>query len=277
MMFDRILRDQSWIVNTDIPWKHLGKDLSETKVALITTAGVYPWKATKHFNLADDNGDGSFREIRRGVSQEELRVSHKWVDLKDSAALDFNCIFPLDRLAEMERDKRISTMAEVHYSVMGEVKSCSELVEETVPKIVKQLQKFLVDLVILSPVGPLGHQTAGQMARAIEDEEISTVMVGCLRSICENVKPPRTVLVRFPFGQLFGAAFDHATQREVLNECLIHAKSIREPGEIAELGLRWRDSFTNALQARPDLVRMMRDASQAGEPTEKKKIAADAF
>jgi D-proline reductase (dithiol) PrdB len=265
-MENRYLRDYEWIINSDIPWKHLAKQVTESKVALITSAGIYNWKTQKHFNLADDNGDCSFREIKKTNTQEETRVSCREMDLNGSVALDYNCIFPLDRLVEMEKEKRVSSASELHFSVMGEIKNPKEFIEDAVPKIVRQLQKFLVDVVIISAVGPLSHQTAGVMARMIEEAEISTIVVGGLKTVFQNVKPPRTLLVRFPFGQFFGAPFDTATQKEILNECLVHVKSIREPGEIAELGYQWHDSFKNALQKKPDLRELiLKDNARSAE------------
>lgn len=276
-MYERLLRDYQWAVNSDIPWKHLGKDISEAKVALLTTAGLYQHKLQKHFNLADENGDSSFREIKKGILQEEIRVSHRFIDLRASAGVDFNCVFPLDRLVEMEKEKRISSVSEMHFSLMGEIRDPAEVISNSVSKIIKQLQKFMVDVVIVSPVGPWGHQVAALAARSIEDAEISTVLISSLKTVCQNVRPPRTVLVRFPFGQPFGAPFDHETQREILNECLIHVKSIREPGEIAELGNRWKDSFRSAMANKPDLLKVMSETSGTLETAEKRKIAADRF
>lgn len=256
-MDTRFLRDYSWIVNNDAPWKHLSKSLSEAKVALITTAGLYNWKQTKHYNLGDDNGDPSYREIKKETTQEDIRVSHKDIELKNGPGLDYNCIFPLDRLLEMEKEKRISSASEVHFSVMGEIKDPKGFIDDTVPRMIKSLQKFLVDAVIISAVGPLSHQTAGLMAREIEEAGISTIVIGSLRSVLKNVMPPRTVLVRFPFGQVFGAPFDTASQKEILTECLIHIKSIKEPGEIAEFGFRWQDSFKKALSLKPNLLSLI--------------------
>ncbi len=273
----RFLRDYSWIVNKDAPWKHLSKTLNESKVALITTAGLYNFKVTKHYNLADENGDSSFREIKKETTSAEIRVSHKDIELKSGAGLDPNCIFPLDRLLELEKEKKISSASEVHFSVMGEIKDPKSFLDNTVPKVIKQLQKFLVDAVIISAVGPLSHQTAGLLAREIEEAGITTIVVGSLKSVLKNVKPPRTVLVRFPFGQVFGAPFDPASQKDILMECLIHIKSIKEPGEIAEFAFRWQDSVKRAMANKPDLISLMQSPGRDTDTFEKNKISADQF
>lgn len=252
-MEERLFKNYEWIVQKDAPWKSLGKDISEAKVALLTTGGLYQWKSAKHFNLADEAGDPSFREIKKSVLQEDVRVSHRYLDMQNGAGLDFNCLLPLDALTDLEREKRISAACETHFAVMGEVKDPTPILTESVPKIAKLLKKFLVDVVIVSAAGPWSHQTGAMIARELEEEEFSTVFVSSLRSVSVNVKPPRTILVRFPFGQPFGAPYDRQTQKDVLSECLVHVKSIREPGEIAEISLSWRDTFAKAMREHPEL------------------------
>ena len=273
-----LAKDYPWIVNSDIPWKSLSKDIADAKVVLITTAGLYQWKTQKHFNLAAENGDSSFRELKRPIEGTESRYSHKSQEWLRPAMLDMNCTFPIDRLMDLTRERRIGSVSESHFSVMGEITNPSELIDDSIPKLIKLVQKYLIDIAIICPVGPLDHQTGGLIARALEDEGICTVMIGSIKSICENIKPPRTVLVRFPFGQLFGAPFDISTQKEVLAECLIHIKSIREPGEIAPLNLNWRTSIARSLEAKPNLFQLLnQNPERIKEPADKKKISADKF
>lgn len=264
-MEERLFKNYEWQTFADAPWKHLSKDISESKVALLTTGGIYNWKATKHFNLADENGDPTFREIKKNVSQEDIRIAHRHVELKASVALDVNCLFPIDLLLEMEKERKISAVSESHFSLMGEVKDPGPILDESVPKIIKQLNKFMVDVVIVSAVGPWSHQTAALIARELEEAEICTIMISCMRTVSANIKPPRTVLVRFPFGQPFGAPFDRETHKEILAECLVHVKSIREPGEIAELGLRWRDTFAKGLREYPQLRSVVMGSAESDE------------
>lgn len=272
------LKDYPWIVSSDVPWKSLSKDISEAKVVLITTSGLYQWQTQKHFNLAEEGGDASFRELKRPIEQTESRYSHKSQEWLRPALLDMNCTFPIDRLMDLTRERRIGSVSESHFSVMGEIENPQELIDDTATKLVKLLQKYLIDIAIICPVGPLDHQTGGIIARELEEEGICTVMVASLRSVCENIKPPRTVLVRFPFGQVFGAPFDITTQKEVLAECLIHIKSIREPGEIAPLNLTWQSSVERALKSRPNLFQLLsQNPEKTREPLDKKKISADKF
>ncbi len=277
-MATSIPKDYPWRLHQDVPWKSLSKDIADSKVVLISTAGIYQWKSQKHFNLADENGDISFRELKRPITQAEIRFSHRSQEYLRPALLDFNCTFPMDRLMDLTREQRVGSVSESHFSVMGEIRDPSEFMDDTLPKLIKQVQKYLADVAIICPAGPLDHQTGALIARALEEEGVSTVMVSAIKTISEIVKPPRTVLVRFPFGQLFGAPFDISTQKEILAECLIHVKSIREPGEIAVLNLSWRQSVEKALALRPNLFQLLsQNPDRSKDGTEKKKIAADKF
>lgn len=272
------LQEYPWRVSNDVPWKNLSKDIAEAKVILITTSGLYQWKVQKHFNLGDENGDSSFRELKRPIEQAEIRFSHKSQTVLRPAMLDMNCVFPIERLMDLARERRVGSVSESHISVMGEIRDPKILINDTIPKVIKILQKYLVDIAVICPVGPLDHQSAGILARALEEEGFCTIMVASLKSVCENIKPPRTVLVRFPFGQIFGAPFDVVTQKEVLAECLIHIKSIREPGEIAQLDLKWNESIQRALSAKPNLFQLLSQTPEKMKDGDgKKKIAASEF
>jgi hypothetical protein len=72
------------------------------------------------------------------------------------------------------------------------------------------------------------------VARAIENLGIPTVSLGILRGHMLRVKPPRTLLTRFPRGQTTGPAGDLATQRAVVSAALDLLVEAREGGEIRE-------------------------------------------
>ncbi len=80
----------------------------------------------------------------------------------------------------------------------------------------------------------------GLIQREIEKEGIPTTGVSIVRKYTENVKPPRTVFLRWPFGHPLGEAFNKAQQRVVIAESLRALYTIREPGTIVDLPYRWR-------------------------------------
>lgn len=79
----------------------------------------------------------------------------------------------------------------------------------------------------------------GLIARAIEEQVISTVCIIMSREIAEAVKPPRALHVRFPYGAPLGPAGHGDFQREVIRQALdvlVHADT---PGTIVEATVEW--------------------------------------
>lgn len=60
----------------------------------------------------------------------------------------------------------------------------------------------------------------GLVGRAIEEAGVPTVSLANMRGPVERVKPPRTLLTRFPMGQTAGPSGNADTQRAVLRGAL---------------------------------------------------------
>ena len=80
----------------------------------------------------------------------------------------------------------------------------------------------------------------GLIARILEEAGISTVCLSMRREVAENVKPPRTLFVKFPFGAPLGPAGNVATQRELIIEALEVLISATEPGTIIDSTRSWK-------------------------------------
>jgi hypothetical protein len=74
----------------------------------------------------------------------------------------------------------------------------------------------------------------------VEKAGIPTVGISIVRKISENVKPPRTVFLPWPFGHPLGEPFNVAQQRTVLVDALSALCSITAPGTIIDLPYPWR-------------------------------------
>lgn len=61
-----------------------------------------------------------------------------------------------------------------------------------------------------------------------------------MRKFTENVKPPRTVFLKWPYGHPLGEANNTHQQMAVINEALSAMLTITEPGAIIDLPFRWR-------------------------------------
>ena len=64
------------------------------------------------------------------------------------------------------------------------------------------------------------NQTAALIARSLEENQISTVMISLLKEVTEKARPPRVLEVPFDFGHPLGQPNDKALQRAVLNSSL---------------------------------------------------------
>ena len=112
------------------PWAPLAKPLSECRLALLSAGGLYV--------EGDDplGPDGPSQEeaipriqeflrgapilsvIPRNVEPEKIRVRHPGYDIR-GALKDYNVVFPLDRLRELEVEGVIGELAEENYSFVG--------------------------------------------------------------------------------------------------------------------------------------------------------------
>lgn len=80
----------------------------------------------------------------------------------------------------------------------------------------------------------------GLVQRAIEAAGITTIGVTIVREYTEQVKPPRSVFLRWPFGHPFGEPFQRAQQRAVLQGMFRALETIDTPGTIIDLPFRWK-------------------------------------
>jgi D-proline reductase (dithiol) PrdB len=80
----------------------------------------------------------------------------------------------------------------------------------------------------------------GLIQRAIEQAGIPTVGISILREVTEQVRPPRTIFLRYPFGHPLGEPFNAAQQRTILLDALRALETIDGPGTILEPGYVWR-------------------------------------
>ena len=80
----------------------------------------------------------------------------------------------------------------------------------------------------------------GLIARVLEEAGIATVCIIMRREVAQNVMPPRTVFVKFPFGAPLGSAGDADAQRGVILEALAVLTSTTEPGTIVDSPRAWK-------------------------------------
>jgi D-proline reductase (dithiol) PrdB len=200
------------------PGTHLQKPLSEARVALITTAGLY-LPGQKPFDQSFRHDDCSFREIPAGTTVAELQIGQS-SDAFDHRGIeaDRNLALPIDRLRELIAAGIVGGTAPRHFSIMGSIIAPARLISESGPEIAHLLHEDNVDAVLLAPVCPFCHQAAGLLQSIIEKSGIATVSISLLLDVTGHLEPPRVLVVDRPLGYPLGEPNHPDLQKRIMQD-----------------------------------------------------------
>jgi D-proline reductase (dithiol) PrdB len=198
------------------PGAVLTKPLSQARIALITTAGFY-LPDQQPFDQSYRHDDCSYRDIPWGTQVDLLQIGQS-SDAFDHAGIeaDRNLTLPLDRLRELIEASTIGESAPRHFSIMGSIIAPAKLINESGPEIARKLVEDRVDGVLLAPVCPFCHQTAGLLQSIIEKAGIPTVSISLLMEITKQVEPPRALVVDRPLGYPLGEPHNPELQKRIM-------------------------------------------------------------
>lgn len=134
-----------------VPWTAVTKPLAESRIAIVTTAGVHH-SDQNPFNMTDPDGDPSYRVLDSGRPAGDFIITHDYYDHTD-ADTDINIVFPVDRLRELEEASIIGRLADRHYGFMGHVlgRHTDTVVRVKAPEVADRLKSEGVDAVLLTP------------------------------------------------------------------------------------------------------------------------------
>jgi len=139
-----------------IPWTPVSKPLSESKLALLTTAGL-SMRGDEPFDMQGERerptwGDPSWRKLRADATSASIEANHLHIDT-GYIERDLDVALPLGRLRELVAAGEVGAMAETHYSIMGfQGNDRSVLENESAPAIAASMRSEEVDLALLAPV-----------------------------------------------------------------------------------------------------------------------------
>lgn len=141
---------------TEIPWTNIWKRIDESRIALVTTAGI-SMKTDKPFDMETERargnwGDPSWRMIDGEATSSEIDVNHLHIDTS-FIEKDINVALPTGILKQLVEESTIGSFAHNHYSIMGFQGDNSKRLETvSSPEIANAMKKDNVDLAILTPV-----------------------------------------------------------------------------------------------------------------------------
>lgn len=127
------------------PWSPLRKPLAESVLGVLSTSGAYV-VGQQAYHYKDDT---SIRAISKSTPDQAMRFSHITENYLEDPRRDPNCIIPLRALEQLERERRIGTVANELYSCMGGIYSQRRVKQELIPQLVAGWQQQRVDAVLL--------------------------------------------------------------------------------------------------------------------------------
>lgn len=138
----------NWVVNEDLPpWARLSKPLSECRLGLAASGGIY-MAGQVAFHYKDDT---SIREIPTDADRSRLRATHFAYDLSDARS-DPNVVFPIDTLRRLVREGIVGSLAGRFLTFMGGIYSTRRVLSELAPQLLAGMREEKVDAALLVPV-----------------------------------------------------------------------------------------------------------------------------
>jgi len=137
-----------------IPWTPMAKPLSQTTIALVTSAGI-SLKTDSPFDMEREKGeptwgDRSYRAIPRGTTEKDIEVKHLHINT-NYIKQDINVILPLARMVEFEREKIIGRLVPTSYSFYGFQWQNTDFLKEAIEPISKRMKSEGVEAVLMTP------------------------------------------------------------------------------------------------------------------------------
>ncbi|HJS33078.1 MAG TPA: glycine reductase, partial [Alphaproteobacteria bacterium] len=190
------------------------------------------------------NASAKFYAVYSGDSAKDhdLRIAHVAIDRDHTTAEDPGTYFPLPELRRMAKRGRIGSVAPRFHGAPTN-RSHRVTLEVDCPEIVARCKSDGVDAAILVPNCPVCHQTVGLAARMLEQNGISTVIMGCAKDIVEYVGVPRFLFSDFPLGNAAGRPNDPASQTLTLELALRLLEGAPGPRTTMQSPLTWSGDF----------------------------------
>jgi hypothetical protein len=141
-----------WAHFADVPFAALRMPLSQSRVALITTAAPFQAEAGDQGPGARYNAGAKFYTVYSDPSEgtPDLRISHVGYDRLHSSAADINAYFPLVRMREAVAAGRIGALTERFHGAPTN-RSHRETLQRDVPELLRRCQEDGADAAVLVP------------------------------------------------------------------------------------------------------------------------------
>ncbi len=254
-----------WAHYSEVPFRPLDKPLSKSRITIITTAAPYRPDKGDQGPRAPYNAAAKFYTVYSGntAQDHDLRISHIAIDRKHTTAEDSAAYFPLTELRQRAASGRIGSVAPRFHGAPTN-RSHRVTLQVDCPEIVARCRTDEVDAAILVPNCPICHQTVSLAARMLEENGISTIVMGCAKDIVEYVGVPRFLFSDFPLGNAAGRPNDPVSQAFTFDLALSVLETAPAPRTTVQSPLAWTASpdwkldYCNIERLAPEEIRRRR-------------------
>jgi hypothetical protein len=232
-----------WAHCIEAPFTPLRTPLAKARLTIITTAAPYRADKGDQGPGAPYNGGAKFYEPYSGDTAEahDLRISHIGYDRTHTTATDSNTWFPLPALQRAKAAGRVGAITPRFHGAPTN-RSHRVTIETDAPEILRRCQEDGADAALLVPNCPVCHQTCCLIARHLEANGVSTVVMGCAKDIVEHAAVPRFLFSDFPLGNSAGKPHDTGSQDQTLELALRILESAPGPRTTMQSPIRWSES-----------------------------------
>ncbi len=193
-----------WAHFRDVPFQPLRKPLSQSRVTLITTAAPYQADKGDQGPGAPYNAQAKFFSVYPGdtATDHDLRIAHVAIDRKHTSMDDSGTWFPLPALRDVASSGRVQLARRFHGAPTN--RSQRQTINIDAAEMLARCLEDDVDAAVLVPNCPVCHQSVSLIARHLEANGISTLVMGCAKDIVEHCGVPRFLFSDFPLGNSAG-------------------------------------------------------------------------
>jgi len=271
-----------WAHYMSAPFQPLRKPLARSRVTIITTAAPFDPAKGDQGPGASYNGSAKFYQVYDGdtTRDHDLRISHIAYDRVHTTADDSGTWFPLPRLRQIVAAGRVGEVAPRFFGAPTN-RSHRVTIDTDAPEILARCKADGVDAAVLVPNCPVCHQTVSLVARHLEAQGISTVVMGCAKDVVEHAAVPRFLFSDFPLGNSAGKPHDPESQAQTLELALRLLESAPGPQTTMQSPLRWsadatwkRDYNNIEMMSPEELARRRRDFDAQKEAARKVRESA---
>ena len=230
-----------WAHHDDAPFQPLKRPLERCRLALVTTAAPYQPDKGDQGPGAPYNAKAKFYQVYSGdtARDHDLRIAHVAIDRKHTSMEDSGCWFPLPALRRAAAAGRLQLAPRFHGVPTD--RSQEQTSGVYAPEILERCREDRVDAAILVPNCPVCHQSVSLVARHLEANGISTVVMGCAKDIVEHCGVARFLFSDFPLGNSAGKPHDVPSQETTLELALTLLETAAEPRTTLQSPLAWSD------------------------------------